>query len=166
MKEYSTEAIVLAKEPSNGADLRISLFTEALGKVYAKVTSGRKITSKLAPHLEPLNIVHVRLVQKGGLVVTDALKIGALPPESIKALDLLDNVLMPQSRDYRLWFKVKDGAPVRELLGLLGFDPSFAACITCGSGYPDYFHSPDSVYICRSCVPVGAPAGEGYVEVS
>lgn len=166
MKEYVTEAVVLDKEPQGESDLRVSLFTEALGKVQAKVTSGRKITSKLAPHLEPLNIVSVRLVQKSGLVVTDALKVGTLPRESIKSLALLEGALMPQSRDYRLWLKIKEGAPVKELLGLLGFDPAFASCVTCGAGYPDYFYAPESIYVCGNCVPIGASVNSGYVEVS
>ncbi len=165
MREYSTEAVVLKKEPANDTDLRVSLFTEALGKIRAKVRSGRKIVSKLAPHLEPLNIVSVRLVEKGGLTVTDALKIGALPGENFEALGFLDEVLMPQSRDYRLWLAVKQNAPVRELLGLLGFDPSFAACSVCGAGYPDYFHSADLIYLCRNCVPGGASAPGGYIYV-
>ena len=69
MREYSTEGVVLDRVSSREADLRVTLYTRDLGKIIAKVKSGRAITSKLAPHLEPLNFVRLRIIEKNGFQV-------------------------------------------------------------------------------------------------
>ena len=64
MQEHFTEALVLDKEILGELDYRVFLYTQQLGKIAAKVRSGRRITSKLAPHLEPLNFIQARLIEK------------------------------------------------------------------------------------------------------
>ena len=68
MLELVTEAIVLDKEDVGEQDSRVFLYTKDFGKIGAKATSLRKITSKLAAHLEPLNYATVRLVSRGNLL--------------------------------------------------------------------------------------------------
>ena len=75
MVEYFTEALVLDKEDSGDLDARIILYTEDLGKITAKAKSVKRITSKLNGHLEPLNFIQVRLVEKNGFQIVDALTI-------------------------------------------------------------------------------------------
>lgn len=158
MKEISTEAIVLNKEPLHESDCKVTFFCRDLGKISAKVKSGRRITSKLSPHLEPLNLVTLRLVGKNGLHVADALKVGELPVAQLKLLRFLDAILSESEGDYRLWSELrKGGLTIGNALALLGFDPSFAVCEKCGRT-PDYFLAGDNVYLCRLCA--GGGSGE------
>src|SRR3989344_3516678 len=79
LTEIITDAIVLDKEDFREQDGRIHLYTKNLGKVVAKTISSRKILSKLAAHLEPMNLVTARLVSRGdfydgrGFQLVDAL---------------------------------------------------------------------------------------------
>ncbi|MBU1149116.1 DNA repair protein RecO [Patescibacteria group bacterium] len=53
MPPLKTQGIILARRDLNEWDRLVTIYTEKLGKVLAKVTSARKIKSKLSPHLEP-----------------------------------------------------------------------------------------------------------------
>src|SRR5258708_27118691 len=78
MREFITDAVVLHKEPLRDADARYFFFTKRHGKVAGKATSTRKITSKLADHLEPGTLTAVRFIERNGggtgTQVIDALK--------------------------------------------------------------------------------------------
>ena len=67
MQEYVTDAIVLKKDPLGDLDGRYTLFTKRFGKIMAKAKSSRKITSKLAPHLEPGTWQRCALSRRRGL---------------------------------------------------------------------------------------------------
>ena len=67
MQEYVTEAVVLDAVPSAELDVRVSLFTKKFGKLVARAKSVKKITSKLAGHLEPGNVVKIRLFGEKGV---------------------------------------------------------------------------------------------------
>ncbi len=165
MREYVTEAVVLKKEPVREFDARVSLYTKELGKVSAVVTSARKPLSKLSPHLEPLSMVEVRLAEKGGMHLTDALRRGALPTSSLPILPLLDAMLAVGERDDRLWSVIAGGQTgVYEILSVLGFDPAFALCDACGAPSPSTFLFHDAQYFCERCLPQGFPRGE-YVRL-
>jgi recombinational DNA repair protein (RecF pathway) len=162
MREYVTEAIVLKKEPVREFDTRLSLYTRELGKVRAVATSARKPLSKLSPHVEPLSIVEVRLAEKGGMQLTDALRKGTLPKKHIGVLALLDTVLETGERDDRLWSLLTRDFNLAEVLSVLGFDPNFAVCESCGNAEPDTFLFKDAEYLCARCVPY-AISREEYV---
>lgn len=169
MQEYFTEAVVLDVLPNGDLDSRISLFTERFGKLVAKAKSARRITSKLAPHLQPGNVVQARLVEKNGLQITDALKIASLtvPPGE---LYLLGRLLAEAEPDSRLWqLLVKDPATgeARQrrqglrtnghrqwswsaVLKVLGWDPAHASCDACGKR-PTRFVVRDQRFFCESC---------------
>ncbi len=153
MREYVTEAIVLKKEPVREFDVRLSLYTRELGKVKALVTSARKPLSKLSPHVEPLSIAQVRLAEKGGVQLTDALRKGVLPKKHVGVLTLLDAVLQVGERDDRLWSLLTRDFSLEEVLAALGFDPNFAVCETCGKSAPNIFLLKDARYACAECVP-------------
>src|SRR3989344_7862372 len=127
MREYFTEAVVLYKEPLYEIDERVFLYTKDLGKVVAKVTSGRRITSKLSPHLEPLNLVKVRLVYKNSFQVADVLKFGKLSHNNFNLLRLVKNSVINESPDQELWeFLYNSEDSSIKALTILGFNPSFA----------------------------------------
>ena len=83
--------------------LGVILFMEKMGKLLARAQSLRKITSKLAAHLQPGNLARVRVIEKGNLVqVVDALKIGKVSADLDK-LRLLGNLLADNQPEDKLW---------------------------------------------------------------
>jgi len=146
MREYLVEALILNKTPSNEIDFTVDLYTKELGRIKAKITSGRKITSKLSPHLEPLTFSLVRLTEKNGFVVTDALTKNNLsyfrkhPVSFAKALKLISAIrelIYSEETDPKLWFWLKKSLLKGEIfynqfLKIMGYDPKLAECRKCG----------------------------------
>ena len=64
MLEFVTEGLVLDKESRKESDIVVTIYTKKLGLIFGNAASARKIASKLGPHLEPLNLVRLRLVKK------------------------------------------------------------------------------------------------------
>lgn len=162
MVEHFIKAVVLDKEDAGEFDSRVFLYSQELGKIAAKITSARKITSKLAGHLEPGNLVAVRLVQKNSFQVADALKIGgfAKDPETLSALRLIKEIAPENLADEELWnlFEKNSLSPVKTL-AILGFDNQFAECRTCGANAPKHFLIANLEYICGECfLKSGRPA--------
>lgn len=150
MQEYLSEAVVLGIYPNGDMDARISLFTKKFGKLVAKAKSVKKINSKLAGHLQPGNLVRVRLVEKNGLQAADALKSSRL---NIKPMDLyfLNNLLPEAEPDLELWQAITGGLwSWREILRIFGWDPREASCRLCRKP-PAYFHIGDQEFLCSNC---------------
>ncbi|MDO8557185.1 MAG: recombination protein O N-terminal domain-containing protein [Candidatus Jorgensenbacteria bacterium] len=162
MREYATEAIVLRTAPMGEWDITASLFTEQLGRIDARAIGGKRIHSKFAQHLNPLNRVLVRLVQKNATtladVVTEARFNGTAraTQKALMALALINAIILPGNSDTRLWRYVKDAlssatlAP-QEILKLLGHDPSRASCVRCRGRDVRSFLPEDQVFLCNSC---------------
>lgn len=151
MTEYLSEAVVLTKEPNGDLDNRISLFTKKFGKLVAKAKSARRITSKLSPHLEPGNLSVVRLVEKNGLQVVDALKSERL---NISPADLynLNLVLSEAEPDQRLWHELRQEKLIwPRILAYLGWDPEEAHCEKCGRRPVSHFRVQSQEFFCGSC---------------
>jgi DNA repair protein RecO len=168
--ELITEAIALGKEDLGEYDSRVFLYTKDFGKVSAKATSVRKITSKLSAHIEPLSRVTVRLVSKGdafegrGLQLVDALAMDA--PSSgteiqirealatAEAVRLLVPEAVPDQEVWNLLCSVRDfklRISMRELLHFFGFDPEFAVCEFCANASTNYFLPKNHFFVCRAC---------------
>src|SRR3989344_1742953 len=131
MREYLSEAVVLRLEPQGVQDGRAYLFTKKFGKLTARVKSLRKITSKLAGHLQVGHTARVRLIEKRGLQLTDALKtgrVGAPPP----ALLVLEKILAEAGPDKEVWqiLQAEQFSWLR-MLRVLGWDPTRAVCGIC-----------------------------------
>ena len=151
MQEYFTEAFVLDREPIGELDFKISLFTKRRGKLVAKVKSARKILSKLSGHLLPGNMADVRLVERNGLQVVDALKTGTAP-SAVADLRRLSALLHEDEADPHLWKQLQGGAfDWHEVLAILGWDPTHAVCAICGHSHPDAFHIRGQEFFCRQC---------------
>ena len=160
MLEYVTEAIILDKFDLGEQDLRIILFTKNFGKIGAKMTSGRKITSKLAAHAEPLNLSIVRVVDKNSPQLIDALTIKKACPGKIifKIFSLVKEISPEGQPEPELWNLLLDligreaeEKDFNEALKILGFDPSGAKCNNCLKGLPDFFSIRDLTFYCRDC---------------
>lgn len=159
MREYLTEALILDKTASNEADLTVDLYTKELGRIKAKVTSGQKITSKLSPHLEPLNFSLVRLTEKNGFTVADALTQSKIKPfsQTLKLLAAVRELVFFEEIDPKLWFWLKKSLstsrPIffKPFLKILGYDPKLAECHQCHSRWVKYFFVADQIFLCSRC---------------
>ena len=151
--EYFTEAVVLDKEAIGEFDALVYLYTQQLGRIRARVTSARKITSKLNGHLEPLNLVQLRLVEKNRFQIADVLKTGSLPVNQFKVLRLIKTIAPEAQPDGELWRLVTKGDLTEDrALKILGFDKQFAACQRCEGLEGLVFSTGDLAYFCRLCL--------------
>lgn len=162
MTEYFTKALVLDQENSGEFDKLIFLYTEDLGKVVAKAKSIRKITSKLAGQLEPLNFIRSRLVEKNGFQIVDALafnKINVSQP-ALELLQFIKEMTFEFQPDRKFWLilrktfrDINSGKKFSygSFLGILGFSPKFASCNVCNSKFTAYFSKTEQVFLCRKC---------------
>lgn len=173
MYEIVSEAFVLDREDVGESDSRVILFTKDWGRVSAKMTSGRKITSKLAPHLQPLNYVLTRLVAKkdffdySGLHCADAVSLESGKkikddPEKLKkilpTIQLLTKLLPRGARENEFWELLRHAAfegeefGVNEVFRLLGLDLEYAHCVFCQKKNPRYFQISQEAFFCQPCV--------------
>jgi recombinational DNA repair protein (RecF pathway) len=151
MQEYVTDAIILRKDPLGDLDGRYMLFTKRFGKIVGKAKSSRRITSKLAPHLEPGIVAKVRFVEAKGTQIIDALKsqrLGVL----LNDLHLLNQLLPDGEPEAELWeMLVGDRFAWPEVLAILGWDPENAQCAVCNARPPEYFYIPRQEFYCVRC---------------
>ncbi len=158
MIEYFTSALVLDAEDVGELDKRVFLYTKELGKVVAKAKSARKITSKLAAYLEPFNFIKIRLIEKNGFQVVDALNFGKIEisPENFAFLQFIKEMTFELQPDKKLWFYLRRKKfSYRQVLKIFGFDPDFAGCRVCAKNPVAYFSKTDQIFFCRQCVARG-----------
>ena len=151
MQEYLSDAVVLDAQPDGDLDSRISIFTRHFGKLRGKAKSIRKITSKLAGHLQAGNVVQVRLVEKNGLQIVDALKrlSTRISPSN---LYFLDRLLPEGEPDEKLWHSLTERPfEWKTALQLLGWDPAHAQCAACGETNPRRFAVESQEFFCKQC---------------
>lgn len=161
MKEHFTPALVLDLDDSGELDRIVHLYTKALGKIRAKAKSIRKITSKQTGHLQPLNFVRIRLVEKNGFQVADAVFTKQLERTkgAIDLLQFIKEMTFELQPDKKLWVIIKKSFAdlkakkfsYKPLLETLGFDPKFATCNTCAKNSVIYFSIKEQVFLCKNC---------------
>lgn len=151
VREYTSEVIILNHEPAGDLDRRYSLFAKKFGKLVARAKSVRKIASKLSSHLEPGSCAQVRLVEKNGLKIADALKKSRLSisPASLYFLDKLLAEAEPEAGIWPLLFSSE--LDWQRILQILGWDPKIAACSVCGHKEPPVFDVKRQEFFCRPC---------------
>ncbi|MCL5733958.1 MAG: recombination protein O N-terminal domain-containing protein [Patescibacteria group bacterium] len=151
MLEYFDEAIVLKKEPLNEADYLISVFTKNFGKILVKAKSAQKITSKLSAHLEPGNLIQIRLIEKNSAQVIEAFKISRLALK-IADLEKLNLVLAENQPDENLWQILNEkNMSWQKTLKILGWDPTASRCHNCGQNNTRFFSINDQIFLCQKC---------------
>ena len=164
MEEYVSDAIIFTKEPVGERDARYVLFTERFGKMAGKTTSSRRITSKLAGHLEPGTIAKVRFVEKGGVRIVDALKMGKVGI-SPRDLAVLNRILPDTQADADLWRLLAHGPfSWRTVLAALGWDPKAAVCVQCGRRAA-WFFIPRQEFFCDTCVLKTGKSEVSFIKV-
>lgn len=165
MFEYLTQAIVLNSRPQKESDRLVDIYTKDFGRLEAKVIGGRKVLSKLAPHLDLFNVVTVRLVDKNKITVTDVLTDERFEKErrnpefyhSAFRIFSLVRVLAPAAApDLHLWhYLVKSlrnrSGDVKTLLKIFGYDPAHASCDHCHKNRVAVFRAKDQSFFCKDC---------------
>ncbi|MDD5547874.1 MAG: recombination protein O N-terminal domain-containing protein [Candidatus Pacebacteria bacterium] len=160
MFEAVTEAIVLDKIDQGEFDSRVYLYTKDFGRISAKITSSRKITSKLAGHFEPLKLVTARIIDKNGPLAVDGLsvKTGVKSGETVRIFSLVKELSAEGQRELPMWNfllnlleKGPENKSMVEALSLLGFDPAFARCDHCNGEKPNIFSADDLCFYCQNC---------------
>jgi len=165
MREYVTDAVVLGMRPVRENDRTVALFTKDLGKIEVKVVAARKLVSKFSPHLDPLNLVHVRLVKKNNFTLTDVLTKNrfsrlrgraAVLGRSLELISLLNNLLPLSVPEPRVWHSLihafeGKGVKVKLFLQLLGYDPLHASCANCHAQRVEAFSRFEQSFFCGKC---------------
>lgn len=162
MKEFVTEAIVMSLEHSGEWDANVNLLTKEIGRISARVIGGKRSLSKFAQHLNPLNIVLVRIVQKKAFTLTDVitktrfLGTARSMQKSLAAMAVMNASIPLSSPDQRLWFytsgALQDGeVSQNEILKILGSDPSRAVCGKCRKSGVKLFVPEDQIFLCEIC---------------
>lgn len=158
MREYIDDAIVLNKRELGAQDVRYSLFMKRFGKMVAKGKSVRKLTSKLAGHLEPGGLVRVRLIEQHGLQVVDALRESVVirfddSGVTLKNFSFLSRLLADGEPEPAVWAMVRGGVlDWNSILKTLGWDPSESVCSACGARPVAGFSVSRQDFFCKRCV--------------
>ena len=152
MAEFVSEALVLSREPFREFDARFSFFTKKSGKLIAKARSVRKVASKLSGHLQPGNFARLRVVEKNGPQIVDAIKYGTFSARP-DDLFLLGRILSEGEADPGLWAELSSGKlRWRPILKILGWDPDLTTCVICGSRDSFVFRTKEQDFLCKECV--------------
>ena len=170
MSEIYSRALILSTRDINDVDVLVTMFTQTHGKVVARAKSMRKITSKCAPHFQPLSFVKARFIPRAGVregfVLLDGVADQDLPPHKTRTradllpfITFIDAHTFPLQQDPKLWlflnkifsayYRQQDVA--RLLLSLLGFDPKEADCVVCKQHPVSAFNVAQEEFLCRSC---------------
>jgi recombinational DNA repair protein (RecF pathway) len=163
MLEHYTTAIVLGIEPRGEIDAAVTLYTKDFGKLTAKAKSFRKITSKLAGHLMPGNLVQVRLIEHGDGKALQVLDVLSEKPKGnlvdlLHFLNFLAKTTPVALPDLRLWHEAEqavregDFTPkrYRRMLAELGLASGELSCDDCASKNVAYFVPGEVIFLCAN----------------
>lgn len=165
MRELVSDAIILGYRPQGEYDRVVDLYTRTLGRIEARMVSGRKPLSKLAPQCDFLNYVVARFVIKHQPIITDVLVVERfhlvradthLYSRFLRLAALLMNTIPLFQADERLWHMLIGMFRTREIfeaqiLAYAGFHPQFATCISCSVSPVTHFVMSDHSFVCNSC---------------
>jgi len=158
-------ALILDKQPFGENGSLVYLFTKELGFVEARAMGTRRIVSKLSAHLEPNCLSEVRLIEKNGFLLVDALR-KEKKNFSWEILNILKKVSAVGEKDLKLWEKInpsgiKDSSTgqaqndlsARFLLDHMGFNPKYVKCSVCGEKEGQkVFYLNNQEFICGNCL--------------
>ena len=152
MRTFKTEGFVIKRKNFGEADRILTIFSKHYGKIQAKASGARKITSKRSPHIELLNLSVFTLYKSSRStlsIVTEAttLKNFADLKGDLKKIgfsfyicELLNNLCAENQENNKVFYLLKDTLANLEnfssndlfldefeerLLAILGFAPKF-----------------------------------------
>ncbi len=153
------EGIVLTRTPLREYDEVISFITRDFGRVDVLAKSVKKITSKLSPHVEPFSRVSFDSVQgKEMMILTNVSAVNFFQhvrTHYVKSLQAefaahaLHRLTRPGNLEYGVfdlfseWLQMFDSVTdvsdcrfldwfMLQLMGVIGFEPTYSVCIRCG----------------------------------
>lgn len=154
---YKTPAIVLRQRRLGDADKIVTLYTASYGKLDAVAKGVRRLTSRLAGHVEPLNHGAYLLARGRSLdIITQAQAIETFQPlrddldrlsRALYAAELVDRATEERAENFALYRLLLDTLRrlaqrddldlvlrffEMSLLGQLGYRPEVGQCVVCG----------------------------------
>lgn len=180
---YKTSAFVFKKEDRLEADRVFSVFTKDFGRIEILGKAIRKINSKLRSGIEVFSLSEIEFIQgRNQKTLTDAVftnKFNNLTTEpermllAFKISDILENFLLGQEADQRIWNIIVDIfeklndyslSPTHysliyyyffwNFISVLGYEPNLSECVVCRqklNPYQLYFSGSDGGTLCKNC---------------
>jgi DNA repair protein RecO (recombination protein O) len=154
---YKTPAVVLRQRRLGDADKIITLYSASYGKLDAVAKGVRRVKSRLAGHVEPLNHASYLLARGRNLdIITQAQTIETFQPlrddldrlsRALYAAELVDRATEERSENFELYrllldtmhrLSHRDDQDIilrffeMSLLSQLGYRPEVRQCVVCG----------------------------------
>ncbi len=176
-RTFRTEGLIISHSNFGEADRIITLFSPHQGKLRAVVKGARRVSSRLAGHVEPLTYVTLQLVQGRNFYLVGQVRMDQpfrrirddlfLLSYAFEALRMVDYFVHEGEENLEL-FKLlmsflriceqgKDPAMAFlafqwKVLGFAGYRPRVESCVVCGSDNPLVAFSPSQGgTLCASC---------------
>lgn len=179
-ENIKTTGIIIGKRDFMEADKVLIVFTKDLGKIQVKAKGLRKMTAKMAGHLEMFNHVELELIKGRSFYIV----IGAQILESFNSIktdldrtgvfyyfcEILDKILeegVSHKNTFKFLMDLLEKLKTPEedallltlffeinVLAYLGFKPEFMVCVGCRediSGHKFYFSSEKGGVLCETC---------------
>jgi DNA repair protein RecO (recombination protein O) len=171
-----TKAIVLNRKKAGNYDASVFLYTLDHGKLSLIARGLQKSSSKLAGHLEPLNLVELMIIKGRGRdyvgsaisensflnIKSDYDKLN-LAGQGIK---FLSDLSFDDQADFNIFLTLKDFLSnlnesdnelsllcfKLKILRLLGYDFNFSSCSLCSKSGTNFFDYFDKEVLCEDCL--------------
>ncbi len=182
---YKTPAIVLRQRKLGDADKIVTLYSASFGKIDAVAKGVRRITSRLAGHVEPLNHGNFMFAHGRNLdIVTQVQTIETFQPlrddldrlsRALYVAELVDRATEERAENFNLYRlllntlrRLAESSDLdfavrffeMQLLAELGYRPQLDTCAGCHRALPpsDVTWAPSvGGVVCSDCRPVDAP---------
>ncbi len=165
MSEYVTRAIVLGMRQSKEHDKIFDLYTEDLGRVRVRAPGGKKILSKLSPHLDVMSLVTIKIVEKNNLTLVDALlendfksskEDAGFFRRALSAIEFLRFMSPEAVPDAAVWDWLVTSLSGKKLdfgefVSVMGYDARHASCDACQNKEVLTFNPSSQNFLCRDC---------------
>lgn len=178
---YSTKCIILNRESFRENDSRVAVYTESRGKLNLVARGTKKISSKLAGHIEPISLTDIMIIRGrrfdyiGGAASRDCYFNIKTDLERLKfagaGIKVFNDLIKPEERDPGLFLLLNDylhiinfsAAAKAELvyyffifylLSSLGYKPELFSCLKCKRKIKPgqiYFDYAAGSAICSNC---------------
>lgn len=158
MQSISTKAIILDRQNFRENDLKVTLYTQEFGKLDLIARGALKQSSKMAGHLEPMNIADVMIVAGKqfnyiGSIISRNCFVGIkIDYNKIimvgKCINIFNKLVKLEHKDEKIFYFLENFLFCAEkkktlpniiysffslkLLSLLGYEPDLYFCIQCG----------------------------------
>lgn len=179
---YNTKAIILRREPFRESDTRVIVYSSEKGKLHLIARGTKKISSKLAGHLEPMNLVDLMVVRGKQLDYAGSAKaldcFGNIKTDLEKVLQAgnilktMDRVVEIGERDESVFSLLSEGLMRLDdpeildqellpsyfsfkLISLLGYKPDLYLCAVCKDRLKpgnNFFNYERNGLVCVKCV--------------